>query len=99
MEKAFGEIKKSEDRLQLVIDTIPSMVWSALPDGSTDFVSQSWVEYYGLSLEDIERMGWEVVIHPDDVARAGDTARSAMAAGKPFEHELRCRGMTGNIVG
>jgi len=42
LEKAFDEIKKSEDRLQLVIDTIPSMVWSALPDGSTDFVSQSW---------------------------------------------------------
>ena len=91
LEKAFDEIKKSEDRLQLVIDTIPSMVWSALPDGSTDFVSQSWVAYYGLSLEDIERVGWEVVIHPDDVARARDTAREAMAAGKPFEHELRCR--------
>ena len=91
LEKAFDEIKKSEDRLQLVIDTIPSMVWSALPDGSTDFVSQSWVAYYGLSLEDIERVGWEVVIHPDDVARARDTAREAMAAGTPFEHELRCR--------
>ena len=91
LEKAFDEIKKSEDRLQLVIDTIPSMVWSALPDGSTDFVSQSWVAYYGLSLEDIERVGWEVVIHPDDVARARDTARAAMAAGTPFEHELRCR--------
>ena len=91
LEKAIDEIKKSEDRLRLVIDTIPTMVWSALPDGCTDFVSRSWVEYYGLSLEDIERVGWEVVIHPDDVARARDKTRSAVAAGKPFEHELRCR--------
>jgi PAS domain S-box-containing protein len=91
LEKAVDEIKKSEDRLQLVIDTIPAMVWSALPDGSTDFVSQSWAKYYGLSLEDIERVGWEVVIHPNDVAKARDTTRAAMAAAKPFEHELRCR--------
>jgi len=91
LEKAFDEIKKSQDRLQLVIDTIPAMVWSSLPDGSTDFVSQTWVEYYELTLEDIGRAGWEVVIHPDDVARARDTGRAAMAAGKPFEYELRSR--------
>jgi PAS domain S-box-containing protein len=95
LEKAFDEIKKSQDRLQLVIDTIPAMVWSSLPDGSTDFVSQSWVEFYGLSLEDIGRVGWEVVIHPEDVARARDTGRAAMAAGKPFEYELRSRGADG----
>src|SRR2546427_332056 len=29
VEKAFHEIKRSEDRLRLVIDTIPGMVWSA----------------------------------------------------------------------
>jgi PAS domain S-box-containing protein len=91
LEKAFDEIKKSQDQLQLVIDTIPAMVWSSLPDGSTDFVSQSWVEYYGLTLEDIDRVGWEVVIHPDDVARARETGLVAMAAGKPFEYELRSR--------
>src|SRR5205823_4440008 len=39
LERACDEIKRSEDRLQLVIDTIPGMVWSALPDGSVDFVN------------------------------------------------------------
>jgi PAS domain S-box-containing protein len=91
LEKALDQIKRSQDRLKLVIDTIPSMVWRALPDGSIDFVSQSWESYYGLSLEDIDRLGWDVVIHPEDVAQARDTARTAMAAGEPFEHELRSR--------
>ena len=91
LEKAFGEIKNSQDRLRLIIDTIPGMVWSALPDGSVDFISQRWAEYHGLSLEDLRRQGWEAVIHPDDVPRARQTGRAAMAAGKPFEIELRSR--------
>jgi PAS domain-containing protein len=37
LQKAFGEIKKSEDRLRLVIDTIPTLVWRARPDGSPIF--------------------------------------------------------------
>jgi len=41
LERSFDEIKRSEDRLRLVIDTIPGMVWSALPDGSVDFVNQT----------------------------------------------------------
>ncbi len=91
LEKAFGEIKNSQDRFRLVIDTIPGMVWSALPDGSVDFFSQRWAEYHGISLEDFGRQGWEVVIHPDDVVRARETERAALAAGKPFELELRSR--------
>src|SRR5260370_19242985 len=91
LEKAFDEIKKSQDRMRLVIDTIPSMVLSILPDGSVDFVSQSWVDYHGLTLEDVARQGWEVVIHPEDFAESICKWRAALMAGKPYEHELRAR--------
>jgi PAS domain S-box-containing protein len=91
LEKAFDEIKKSQDRLRLVIDTIPSMVWSALPDGSVDFVSQPWMEYHGLSLEDLDRQGLAAFVHPDDVAESTDNWSAALAAGKQTEHELRAR--------
>jgi PAS domain S-box-containing protein len=92
LEDALGEIKKSQDRLRLVIDTIPSMVWSALPDGSIDFVNQPWAEYHGLTVEDLCRTGggWRV-IHPDDVAQTVDSWRAALAAGTPSEYELRVR--------
>ena len=33
-------LRRSEQRLQKVIDAIPTMVWTALPDGSIDFVSR-----------------------------------------------------------
>jgi PAS domain S-box-containing protein len=90
LEQAFDAIKKSEDHLRLVIDTIPSMVWSCGPDGSIDFVSQSLVEYYGLSLEDGGRLGLDSVFHPDDSKRAEERS-TIFAAEKPFELEFRAR--------
>src|SRR6266850_2069524 len=93
---AFDEIKKSEDRLRLVIDTIPGLVWRALPDGTVDFVNQRWVEYHGLSWEDLNRQGgFASIIHADDVVWSIDNWKEALAAGKATESEIRVRGADG----
>ena len=34
-----------------VLDALPAMVWTALPDGHIDFVNRRWCEYTGLALE------------------------------------------------
>ena len=91
LEKALAEIKQSQDSLRLLIDTIPSMVWTALPDGSVDFISQSWMEYYGISLEDLRLDYLAAVVHPEDIAETADKWCASLANGKPFEHELRSR--------
>jgi PAS domain S-box-containing protein len=65
LQKAFDEIKKSEDRLRLVIDTIPTLVWRAGPKGNPDFLNQTALNYTGLSL-DQAAVGWPRAFHPDD---------------------------------
>src|SRR5580700_11049391 len=37
--------------IRLVVDTIPTLAWSADPDGSADFFNQRWLDYTGLSAE------------------------------------------------
>ena len=49
--------KPVEDRLRLVIDTIPTMVWSLLPDGSVDYVNQRWLDYTGLTMKEALGVG------------------------------------------
>jgi PAS domain S-box-containing protein len=66
LQKAFDEIKKSEDRLRLVIDTIPALVWRAGPEGNPDFLNQPALDYTGLSL-DQAAAGWPRAFHPDDM--------------------------------
>src|SRR5467141_2911566 len=87
----YATLQRSEDRLRLVIDTIPANAWSARPDGSVDFVNRRWLETTGLTMEDALGWDWGSVVHPDDLPRYVDEWRAALAAGKPTESEVRLR--------
>jgi PAS domain S-box-containing protein len=89
--KSFQEIQALKDQLRLVIDTIPGLVWSALPDGSAEFLNQRWLEYTGLSLKEGLDWGGKVAVHPEDLARFMDEWRAALTEGKPLETEARLR--------
>jgi PAS domain S-box-containing protein len=83
-----------EERLRLIIDTIPTIVWRKSPEGSADFLNRRFREYTGLSLEDGMGWGWmNNAFHPDD--RLMEEWRAALAAGKPFEKEARLRRVDG----
>ena len=77
--------------IRLVVDTIPTLAWSAHSDGSADFFNQRWLEYAGLSAEQALNWGWEVAIHPDDLPRILETFQEAVGSRKPFEAEGRFR--------
>src|SRR3984885_12134310 len=89
------KIRLSEKELQILVEAIPAYVGTNLPDGSLDFLSQSWLEYTGLSRE--QWMGWGggSTIHPEDVDRVVANWQAALAASAPVEYQLRCRGADG----
>jgi PAS domain S-box-containing protein len=91
LQDLYATLQQSEDRLRLVIDTIPAHVWSTRPDGSVDFVNRRWLETTGLTLEDALGWDWGSVVHPDDLVRYLDEGRAAIAAGEPTESEVRLR--------
>src|SRR5438445_1207729 len=83
--------------IRLVVDTIPTLAWSAGSDGSADFFNQRWLDYTGLSAEQALGWGWEVAIHPDDLPRILKTFREALNSVKPFEVEGRFRRFDGEF--
>ena len=87
--RRLGAAAALKDRLQVIIDTIPAVVWSNSRDGSTDFLNRRFRDYTGLSLEWGRSWVWMDALHPDD--RAMDDWRAALAAGEPFEKEARLR--------
>jgi PAS domain S-box-containing protein len=92
-ERAEEGVRRSEDRLRLVVDTLPALVWSKSPDGSADFLNQRFREYTGLSVEKGLGWGWINAFHPED--RLEEEWRAAFAAGEPFEKEARLRRVDG----
>jgi PAS domain S-box-containing protein len=80
--------KQAERELRLVIDTIPAPVWSALPDGSVDFVNQRWEEI-GLSLDNLQGSKWVNIHHPDERADVVEKWRTAVETGTPYANMTR----------
>ena len=89
-EKIQALSRQKEDHLRLVIDTIPAMVWSVLPNGATDYVNQRWLEYTGISSEDALEEAIHTV-HPEDLPSVMEKWSVDMAAGEPYEGEMRLR--------
>jgi PAS domain S-box-containing protein len=89
--QAEEQIRRNERELRTLVEAIPAYLGTALPDGSVDFISQSWLDYTGLSREQAMGWGWGSTIHPDDVDRVVANWQAGLAAGAPVEHELRCR--------
>jgi len=88
--EAEEALRQGENRLRLVIGTIPTMAWSLLPDGAVDFVNQRWLEYTGLSLEEALADANRIV-HPEDLPSVMEKWRRDMAVGEQCEYEIRLR--------
>jgi formate hydrogenlyase transcriptional activator len=89
--KALDELKNSERKLRQVIDTIPTLAWSILPDGSNEFLNKRWHEYTGLSPEESHGSGWQAAIHPEDRALLLEKWQGLLSSGEPGEMEARLR--------
>jgi PAS domain S-box-containing protein len=87
----YATLQNSEDRLRLVIDTIPAHAWGARPDGSVDFINQRFLEFTGRSMEHMLGWGWGSLVHPDDLTRYIGDWQAAVATGEPMESEARVR--------
>jgi PAS domain S-box-containing protein len=83
--------RRSEKELRDVINAIPALVWSTLPDGAVDFVNDRWLEFTGLSPRDAQGWNWEATIHPDDRSTADAGWRAALKNGRPTNGEMRVR--------
>ncbi|HXA04419.1 MAG TPA: PAS domain S-box protein, partial [Bryobacteraceae bacterium] len=96
MQHGFEESGDVHD-IRLVVDTIPTLAWSARPDGSAEFFNQRWLDYTGLSAEQALGSGWQVAIHPDDLPRILETFQEALNSVKPYEVEGRFRRFDGEF--
>src|SRR6266404_659295 len=61
-------LTSSEQELRLLVDTIPTLVWTAGPEGDIEYANKRVLEYFGATLDEIIGNGWVEKVHPDDVA-------------------------------
>lgn len=86
-----GGSDENELSLQRIMDAIPGLVWSALPDGDGEFCNQRWLDYTGMSLDEIKGWGWAAALHPQDVTDLRNKWQVALRHESSFEAEARLR--------
>ena len=84
-------LRRREKELRDILETIPAMTVTVLPDGSDVFIGKRYVEFSGLSADKARRSGWKATAHPDDVDEHVSKWRSSLVSGEPIEIETRFR--------
>lgn len=93
--RAEEAVAASERNLQVTVDSIPALVWSARSDGTADFFNRHYLEYVGHSREELSDWNWTSTIHPDDVQDLRAAWDRASTSGESAEYEGRIRGADG----
>ena len=78
-----------------VVDVLPGIVWTALPDGSLDFVNQRWCEFTNLDASQSCGNGWLRAIHPEDLPKLLERWRSIVSSGQSGDMQARLRRFDG----
>jgi PAS domain S-box-containing protein len=83
--------QESEERYRFLGDSIPQQVWTALPDGSLDYVNQRVLDYFGRKFEELIGWGWSEFVNETDRLSAVERWTAALRTGEPYEVEFRLR--------
>jgi len=89
--QAEEALRRTEKELRDLVENMPAMAGVLLPDGSHPYLTNQWRQYSGLSLGETDSGGLSRVVHPEDIDSHVEKFRSAAAARKPFENEVRLR--------
>jgi len=96
--KAEEQIKRQIELTNEIIDTIPVMSWSILPDGKLEFVNKVWTNYTGLSMAEAIKDP-VAVIHPDDLPGVTERWTLNRNAGRFHKMKCECVGLTEHTGG
>jgi PAS domain S-box-containing protein len=95
-QKTEEALRASEARYSLLAEALPAVIFTASPQGLTDYVNRRWLEYTGLTVEEALASGWASVVHQEDSEKTRSVWMAALESGSPFETELRLRKADGS---
>jgi PAS domain S-box-containing protein len=88
-------LQQSEQEMQRLMDTVPTIIWSMSPDGNAVFVNKVARELTGASLDDIQNGKWIEYLHPEDREFVSREFSRALATGNSYGAAYRLQILDG----
>src|SRR5467141_55517 len=97
MMRAMASPRQESESLdvQVLVDSIPALIHTARPDGYLDYFNKPWLEYLGVTLDEVAGWNWTAFVHPEDVEGIVAKWQACLATGEIFEYETRVRRANG----
>ncbi|MFQ4140648.1 ATP-binding protein [Chlorogloeopsis sp. ULAP02] len=85
-------LRESEAQFRQLADAMPQIVWITRANGEAEYVSQRWVEYTGLTLEQTRKRDFiKRVVHPDDFEPTYKVWNACLTTGALYQTEFRLK--------
>ena len=93
---AAAELARSEAEFRTFAQAMPNHVWASRPDGQLDWFNQRVYDYSGFPAGALDGTGWTQMVHPEDLARAGERWSTSLHSGEIYQTEFRLRRFDGS---
>lgn len=99
--RAEINLKNSEEQFRNLANSIPQLTWMANPNGEAFWYNQRWIDYTGVSLDELKASGWTAFLHPDHSQRVGsricDFFGDGWAQNEIWEETFPLKGVDGKF--
>ncbi|MEO6894054.1 MAG: PAS domain S-box protein [Ginsengibacter sp.] len=82
-------LRESEGRFRVMADLMPGKVTTATPNGGVTYYNKAWLDYAGMSMEELKDFGYHKIMHPDELEEFQKRLQHAGETGKVLEMEMR----------
>lgn len=84
-------LRASENLYRTLTQAMPQFVWTLNPNGSMGFANLQWCDYMGMTPAHLNQVGWEAVLHPEDLPKIIHAWETHRHTGEAHQVEARYR--------
>jgi len=89
--EAEEAVRESENRFRIMADSSPYLIWVNDRNGRVQFVNNSYLEFFGVTMDKLLNENWVPFIHPDDTTNYIDEYFTALKERRTFKAEARVK--------
>ena len=84
-------LRESSERFRFLAESMPQKIFTARANGEIDYLNRQWLEFTGLTFEQMSDWRWTQFVHPDDLEENLRRWQHSIETGELFEYEHRFR--------
>ena len=95
-EEALAAVAELQRQTQAIGESIPFGIWMAQPDGLMRYLSESFLQMSGQTMEQARDLGWMEGLSPESADQTKRDWAETVAARAPWNHELELQDSNGH---